>query len=45
MEEEHVRVLAELQRAPQAAGEAKNGGTVAAGIYDRRVSFCGVLIH
>jgi hypothetical protein len=39
MEEEHVRVLPELQKAPLASGEAINGETVASGIYDRRVYF------
>jgi hypothetical protein len=45
MEEEHVRVLAELQKAPLTSGEVKKGGAVAAGIYDRRVPTCGVLIR
>jgi hypothetical protein len=45
MEEEHVRVLPELQIAPLASGEAKNGGTAAAGIYDRRGNFYGVLFR
>jgi hypothetical protein len=45
MDEEHVRVLAELQKAPLASGEANNGGAAAAGIYDRRVPTCGVLIR
>ena len=35
--------LPELLKAPLASGEAKNGGTAAAGIYDRRGNFYGVL--